>query len=419
VAYSQQLATEIAFLVRKILQARWFTRYFPTRLDRTRVGDLATTAGGRLYADSVEGSITGRAASIIIFDDPLKISDAGNLKQIEKVNRLFDTEVMSRFDVPKTGRVVINAHRVHSEDLSGHVLQSGDWTHIALPLIAPSDQDYDLGDGKVWHRMTGELLRPAAFTEADVNRLKNSIVNPDFDVLYQQCRELDAIRIGANAFGSFIVSPSDAPALICVDPGHRPGPGHSFTVMQAWSWTGNEIFWLDQWRRQADVDTVTRALIGGTLNCQPAVVLIEDSGYGQTLFRVLRKRFSSLDIRLILPEQRSKSARLLRHLDLIQSGRIKLPQDAHWRGVWEPEIDSFPHGPFDDQVDTMMLGLDFIVQDPELRKIRQRRCLGVMVNNMGIPTFADQQSSLSFRSPYASLSRRQRMNRIFPPDDTC
>ena len=283
-AYSEQLANEIAYLLRNILQSGWYTRYFATRLaeDRTRVTDFATTAGGRVYAVSVEGSVTGRGATIIIFDDPLKIADAGNLAQIEKVIRLFDTEVFSRLDEPKSGRVVINAHRVHERDLSGHLLDSGGWDSIALPFIAPKDQDYELGDGQVWHRKKGELLRPDAFTEADVNRIKTTAINPDFEVLYQQCQgEQSLVHVDPKHFGTFMLAPSDAAVVISVDPGHRPGPGHSFTVMQAWCSVGDEIFWLDQWRRQSDIDTACRALNIGTVNCQAAVVLIEDLGKGQ------------------------------------------------------------------------------------------------------------------------------------------
>ena len=354
VTYSEQLAIYIAYLVRKILQSAWFRRYFAARLagDRTRVFDFTTTAGGGVYATSVEGSVTGRGATVIIFDDPLKIADAGNLKQIAKVNRLFDTEIMSRLDEPRAGKVIINAHRVHPQDLSGHVLQNGgDWNHIALPFIATKDEDYDLGNGRVWHRKNGELLRPDAFTQADVNRLKTSIVNPDFEVLYQQCRELGAIGIIGNHFGTFTIAPPDAAVVISVDPGHRPGPEHSFTVMQAWSWVGDEIFWLDQWRRQCDADTASQALNIGVLNSQAAAVLIEDTGYGQILFRALRKRFRSLKIRLVSPDHRSKIARVLRHIDLIESGRIKLPRDAHWLEVWNSERSAFPHGEFDDQIE--------------------------------------------------------------------
>lgn len=141
VTYSEQLALNTAYLLRKVLQSPWYRRYFSTRLadDRTRVSDFATTAGGGVYAVSAEGAITGRGATIIVFDDPLNIDDAGNLDQIEKVNQRFDTVIMSRLDNPKTGRVVISAHRLHQNDLAGHVLESGEWDHIALPFIAPKD----------------------------------------------------------------------------------------------------------------------------------------------------------------------------------------------------------------------------------------------------------------------------------------
>jgi hypothetical protein len=163
VAYSEQLATAIAYDLRRILQSPWFRRYFQVRIadDRSRVADFATTAGGGVLAVSIDGSVTGRGATIIIFDDPLKIADAGNLAQIAKVNRLFDSEIMTRLDNPKTGRIVINAHRLHPDDLSGHVLQSGDdWDHVVLPFIAPKDQDYDLGDGQVWHRKKANCCEP-------------------------------------------------------------------------------------------------------------------------------------------------------------------------------------------------------------------------------------------------------------------
>ena len=157
VAYSEQLAHENAYRVREILRSPWFQRYFATRLaeDRTRVDDFATTLGGGVYAVSVNGSITGRGGTIIIFDDPLNIDDCTNLDQIQNLNERFDSVIMSRLDDPKNGRVIIIAHRLHPNDLSAHVLESDRWDHIALPLIAPKDQQYDLSGGRVWHRKKG------------------------------------------------------------------------------------------------------------------------------------------------------------------------------------------------------------------------------------------------------------------------
>ncbi len=415
VTYSEQLALHIAYLVRKILQSRWYMTYFATRIaeDRRRVGDFATTAGGGVYAVSVAGSITGRGASIIIFDDPLNIADANNLDQLRKVNDRFDTVIMSRLDNPRTGRVVISAHRLHQQDLSGHVLETGEWDHIGLPFIAPKDQDYNLG-GRVWHRKKGELLRPDAFTEADIERVK-SIVDPDFEALYQQfLGETSSIRIRGSDFGSFTVPPHDAAVVISIDPGHRPGPEHSFTVMQAWCSDGNDFLLLDQWRAQADLETACRALKIGVANSQAAAVIIEWSGYGLALARDLRKRFRSLDVRLIPPDSRSKIERLLRHIDLIRSGKIKLPHDAPWREAWDFEFEQFRHGGFDDQVDGLTQGLDFMLDNPKLR-ITPQRCVGVTRDVHGVSRFANQTSWA--RPAYGGLRRRGRMKWIFPEQD--
>jgi hypothetical protein len=85
--------------------------------------------------------------------------------------------------------------------------------------------------------------------------------------------------------------------------------------------------------------------------------------------------------------------------------------------VWNSERRTFPHGEFDDQVDSMTIALDFLVENPELAKVRQRRCPGMMINGRGIPLFAHQISALGVRYPYSGLGRQARMTRIFPSDE--
>ncbi len=74
------------------------------------------------------------------------------------------------------------------------------------------------------------------------------------------------------------------------------------------------------------------------------------------------------------------------------------------------------HGPFDDQIDAMSQGLDFLRENPNLRK-RQQRCAGMMISNRGVSTFASQAARLSARSAYSGLGRGRRMRQIFPAHD--
>ena len=213
ISYSEQIASDSAYLVRKLLQWEFYQRHFATRLaaDRTRVCDFLTVQGGGLYAVSISGSITGRGATIIIFDDPLAIADCANLEKFAMINQRFEGEVMSRLDNPITGRALITGHRLHPNDLSGHVLKSGRWDHIALPMIAPSEETYELGNGKSWHCKKDDLLRPGAFSESDIARMK-AVINPDFEALYQQfAGESSAVNISRRCFRTFQSRPQMLP----------------------------------------------------------------------------------------------------------------------------------------------------------------------------------------------------------------
>ena len=384
VTYAAQLAGDLGYRIRESLRSNWCQHLYPrTRLttDRTSVTDFATTAGGGVFLAPVDGSFIGRGATVIIFDDPLDMDDAGNPEKRTKVNERFDTAILSRLNDPKNGRVIINAHRLHEDDLSGHVLRGGGWDHIVLPFQAPVDKVYKFA-GREWHRKKGDLLRPDAHSSAEITRIK-SILNPDYAALYQQFEgEGDSIRITRDHFGSFIAVPRNAGILISVDPGHRAGPGHSFTVMQAWAKVDEDLLLLDQWREQADADAAISALRIAVRRCSPALVRIEFSGYGQLLARELKTK-PSLKVELVPTDRRSKTARLLSHLGSIQTGRIKLPQGADWREAWVSEFEMFPKAPFDDQVDACTLALDFFAQGLPLTKPPPRALGGVLSYSRG------------------------------------
>ena len=126
-------------------------------------------------------ALAGRGAELIVFDDPLDLKDASNEVRTELVNQRFDSLVVSRLNNPATGRIVIIAHRLNDNDLSAHVLQQGGWHHVALPLVATKRQTYDLGYA-LWRRPRGDVLRPDAFSNKLVERLKTTAINPDFEL---------------------------------------------------------------------------------------------------------------------------------------------------------------------------------------------------------------------------------------------
>ena len=85
------------------MSSPWYQRTFDTRLnpDKPAEAEFETTKGGYRLSPSVGGALTGRGASIIIIDDPIKPQDAKSDPRRDGVNEWYDTTVSSRLDSKK------------------------------------------------------------------------------------------------------------------------------------------------------------------------------------------------------------------------------------------------------------------------------------------------------------------------------
>jgi predicted phage terminase large subunit-like protein len=368
VTCSEVLSREIAHKTRFLIQSSWFSEIFPTSrlaVDKKAVMDFSTTKGGGLFATTIGGAITGRGADLIIIDDPIEIRDAADETRLTYVNEYFDTVISSRLNNPATDCMLIVAHRLNTRDLSGHVLEQGGWGHVCLPMIATSSTNYQTCSG-YWLRQAEELLRPGAYSGDDVLRLRASSVNPDFETLYQQNPDGEwAVRIEAEHFASFGRggSTDNIPIVLSIDPGHVAGRYHSYSVIQAWRQRKDIYLLIDQWREQADQDDFLKALSRMRLKHHSVNILIERTGFGFTAIAEAKRR-RWVKVWEIVPDSRSKKARLREHAPKILSRHISLPADAAWRNEFIDEFVRFPHGEFDDQVDAATQYLDWVSRTP-------------------------------------------------------
>jgi predicted phage terminase large subunit-like protein len=385
VSYGQELADKIAYDIRAILQSDWLCRLFQTRItrNRSRLTDFVTTAGGGVRSVSVEGGVTGLGADIIIIDDPVQIKDCDNVKQIERINDLFDSEVRTRLNNPKRGAIVIIAHRLAENDLPGHVLAQGGWKSIQLPLIAPRPRTYRTDDGFVWHRQKGELLRPDAFTTHDIERLR-SMKHPEFETLQQQNPGArDHLRIKPEHFGVFdpAALPQDIAVLLSVDPGQKGGPTNSFSVVQAWTLHDGRYLLLDQLRERARYNEFRSHVQRFIRVFRPSVILVEATNQGPALISDIKPQ-QGMEVVGITPFD-DKVSRLRKHRNTLRSGVVSLSKGAPWIGEFINEVALFPYGSFDDQVDAMTQFLDWISEYPDL-KMRPPRAIAAGSSN-GVP----------------------------------
>jgi predicted phage terminase large subunit-like protein len=369
--YGQDLADKIAYAVRDILRSEWYQQAFHTRVqkDRAKLMDFVTTDGGGVRSLSIEGGVTGLGADFIIIDDPVQIKDCDNTKRLERVNELFDDEIQTRLDHPKKGCILVIAHRISEDDLPGHVLKKGGWKQLKLPLIAPRSRTYDLGDGEFWEREKGELLRPDAFKQSDIQRLRCSN-QPGFETLQQQNPGgRDRLRIKAEFFPAFSAAQLQmphSPVVLSIEPGQKGGPTNSYSVIQVWAPKGGVHLLLDQWREQASYPELRSQARLFMRKYRPSAVLIEDTGQGPSLRSEIKPQ-NGMELVPIIPVG-DKIERLRRHRRAIRDGLVQLPEGAAWRAEFISEATQFPYGPFDDQMDALSQYLDWIAEHPNLKE---------------------------------------------------
>lgn len=408
-SYGQDLADKIAYAIREIMRSSWYHQAFRTRIavDRGKIDDFATTAGGGVRSTSIEGSVTGFGADYIIIDDPVEIKDCDNVKRLNRVKYLFDTEIMTRLDNPKKGGAVVIAHRIAEDDLSGHALQQKGWKELKLPFIARRACRYERGDGTFWERKKGELLRPDAFDRRDIARLR-AAKQPGFETLYQQNPgRHERLRLKVEHFPLFVPTAvqSGLPTVLSIDPGQKGGPTNSFGVIQTYAIDGEKYLLIDQWRKQTSYKKFRKAVRRRIGRHRPSVVLIEATGQGPALSSELGTQ-RGMDMVMVTPAE-SKLERLRKHRHTIRAGRVQIPEDAAWREDFLTEAVVFPYGANDDQMDALSQFLDWITAHPHLHNRPPAACVqGVHSNGAPFRFTQRPMTQIPGRAVFSSNSRR-------------
>src|SRR6266853_5566735 len=139
VSYSDELARKHARDTRTILEAPWYRRAFPaTRVSprKNTETEFTTTRQGFRLATSIGGTLTGRGGDVIIIDDPIKPGDAESEAERRRVNEWYDKTLYSRLDDKEAGAIILVMQRLHEDDLTGHLIEKGEFEVLSLSAIA-------------------------------------------------------------------------------------------------------------------------------------------------------------------------------------------------------------------------------------------------------------------------------------------
>ena len=328
--------------------------------------------------------LTGRGADIIIIDDPLKPEEALSQAQRQAANEWYDHTLYSRLNDKLSGAIVLIMHRLHEDDLAGHVLAQEDWEVVRLPAVTDDDEVHRVETvygRQSFGRKAGEVLHPEREPQEMLAQLRRTLGEYNFSGQYQQApTPLGGGMIKAAWFKSYAANerPDEFDHIVqSWDTANKASELSDFSVCTTWGIRGKNLYLLHVMRRRMEYPELKRAVREQCADFEASVVLIEDKASGTQLIQELIEQGLHAVTRYqpqadkIMRSRRCQGQRLSRQAKLrfaesihaqtamIENGFVHVPKEAAWLAEYLPELTVFPKGKHDDQVDSTVQMLDW------------------------------------------------------------
>jgi predicted phage terminase large subunit-like protein len=372
-SYSDDLARKFSRDCRALMESLFYKRIFRrTRLNpkKSTETEFETTKRGSRLATSVGGTLTGRGADILIVDDPIKANDANSQIALDNANEWFRNTALTRLNNPSKSLVLLIQQRLHANDLSGVLIESR-WPSLIIPAVATEAKDYTIADGEVYHRPDGEFLQPKRDRPETIEEIKLNVGSRIFAAQYQQNpTPPDGNMVKASWLRRYISIPPRSKfrsVVLSCDPAGKAGTNNDYTAITVVGVDKNELDLLHVCRGHWTVLDMRDRIIALASQWEVTHVIIEDTASGMGLIHLLREQ-TRLPVIGQSPKD-DKETRLRRHQGLLEAGRLLLPVEAPWLADFESEFLAFPSGRYDDQVDALLLVLDWFVKNARYREL--------------------------------------------------
>lgn len=290
----------------------------------------------------------------------MKAQDALSERRRQEVREYFEQTLHSRLDDKRTGRIIAVQQRLHEADFAAYLIEKASYRHLNLPAIAESEQQLPLYMGRCYIRAIGDLLRPEMESQDALEQIRRDVGAYAFSAQYQQNpTPADSEHLRLDRM-TLIDHPPERDEMLMVvqtwDTAIKDSPDCDFSVCTTWGWR-DRWHLLDVHRARHDFPGLKSAAATLRRQWRADYVLVEDSSNGTALVQQLRIEG---DTRFHLKRVKaSKLERFIAQTDMLQSNRVALPTKAPWFALLKHELFVFPHGRYDDQVDSVTMFLDW------------------------------------------------------------
>ncbi len=366
-SYSQQLSTKHSLDCRHLIQSSWYNDVFPGVVlskDENQKTRFETTQKGHRIATSVGGSSTGEGGNILIVDDPHNPTQANSDVQRETALTWFDQTFSSRLNNKKDGVIVVVMQRLHTKDLTGHLLEKGGWEQLCLPAIAEKKQIIHIG-GFYKERQQDEVLHIEREGLPELDIVKRELGSYAFAGQYQQ----QPAPLGGGIFKNewwryYDLLPKMKYSIIIADTAMKTDEQHDYSVFMLWGLgEDNNLYLIDMLRGKWEAPQLLIRLVSfwnkhkADANIKLRNMAIEDKASGTGLIQTIKQQYK-IPVKGIKRDTKDKVSRAISVTPHIESGYVFLNKHGAWLSDLLAETSVFPNGQHDDQVDTISDGID-------------------------------------------------------------
>jgi len=316
---------------------------------------------GRVLSSGIGGQITGEGADLLIIDDPIKNrQEAESIKYRQRLWEEWESTLSTRLSEDSV--VIVIMTRWHEDDLAGRLLnKQNEFNFEELRLPALAEENDPIG------REIGEPLWPDKFSKEYLVNRKESLSSKVWASLYNASPFRDEGQMFKSSDYNYFTETKNSYVLyneekelrvkqsLCfifqtIDTSLKDKNDNAFTVMATWALTpNNNLLLLDIFRERLQVPDLYPNLIKQRLKWNPQMQYVEDKASGTGLIQKCKRK--GKPVRPIQADN-SKEIRAIDIATMYENGMVYHKKGTAWVKEYEDELNKFPDGEYDDQVDT-------------------------------------------------------------------
>lgn len=352
----------------KLITSEWYQAFKPDFSVRSEaVTDIMLSSGGERRAQSLQAAIVGSRYDLLLIDDPNDPTDTPEGHRA--ANRHYEVAHERVNDKRVSARICIQ-QRVAPNDWTARFANPKFWSKIVIPVMQTQFAiEQNKAHAPKWYRewrKIGQPITPARFPDLDALRAE---AGDNWSTWWDQNPRRDehaffprdkwcwfsftgAATPGARPKGCSQEPPRHITGFdyiaVSVDTTFKNTATSDTCAIAVIGALGAERFVIDVVAKRMDFDEARSTIRSLCTRYSPQHIWIEDTANGPAIINELKNEFYGVEP--VKPEG-GKSARAQVSKPPHQAGQCYLLDDAHWAPAFVGELETFPYGEFDDQVD--------------------------------------------------------------------